>query len=296
MGEYGNGSLSGEENMHKTEQKETASGIKLPLAYQQVKILKNALPEDVEVNTVVESIEELVKKTAPESLYQEVYNLLSPLVCDRIKLVLGMLFMYKKKPCREGNYCTKGPRCIFLHDKDLQKSHGPEIRLEKMKRRLDSGEVQNKRQVLRQNHEVVFNKIPPDLSDEALVLGYAKRYGGVEEIKKLNEGKYLIRFETHEAARSLVDSQESVLNHPGITKFFNIIPGKQEESLDALFSAQQEVLNSIYRFCSNKELFSRLKYLCVKIQKKVEEGLVDRTKRDREKIPGGNSLYANQFK
>lgn len=292
MGEYANGPLSDEESVSKTGQRRTSNGIRLPLAFQQVKILKNALPEDADVNNVVESIEELVKETAPESLYQEVYNMLSPLVGDRIKLILGMLFMYKKKPCREGNYCTKGPRCIFLHDKDLQKSYKPE----KTKRRLDIGETQNKRQALKENREVIFNKIPTELAEETLVLNYAKKYGAIDEVKRLNEGKYLIRFETHEAAQGLVDSQESVLNSPGITKFFNIMPTKQDECLESLFCDQQEVLNSMYKFCSNKELFSKLKYLCLRIQKKVGEGSFEKRKEDREPKPTTNSLYVNQFK
>lgn len=272
------------------------SGIKLPLAQQQIYILKNALPMDADVNAVVGEIEALVRHAPPESLYQEISNMLGPLLGDKVKQILGVLFMYKKKPCREGNYCTKGIRCIFLHDKDLPKGKSLEAHSEKMKRRIILNDMKDsKRSTLRENREVIFNKVPAELANEEVVSEYASRYGDVYEVRRLNDGKYLIRFEDHRAAQSLVSSQEPVLDTPTITKFFNVMPSRHEESLDFLFSCQQEALNTMYKFCSNKELFSRLKYLCLKIQKKIEEGAANKRGDCREAwTAAGSSLSANQ--
>lgn len=272
------------------------SGIKLPLAQQQIYILKNALPADVDVNIVVSEIETLVKQVSPENLYQEISTMLGPLLGDKVRHILGVLFMYKKKPCREGNYCTKGMRCIFLHDKDIQKNNSVEMHTEKIKRKIILNDMKNnKRSVVRENREVIFNKVPMELANEEVISDYASRYGDVYEVKRLNDGKYLIRFEDHRAAQNLVNSQDPVLDTPSITKFFNVMPLRQEESLDFLFSSQQETLNSIYKFCSNKELFSKLKYLCLKIQKRIEEAIVDKKRENKEASSTVSNPYVNQF-
>lgn len=279
-----------------TEIRSSKSGIKLPLAQQQMHILKNALPVNADINAIVGDIEAVVRHSPPESVYKEISNMLGPLLGDKVKHILGVLFMYKKKPCREGNYCTKGMRCIFLHDKDLQRNNSFEMHSEKMKRRIILNDIDRKRSTLRENREVVFNKVPVELANEEVVSEYASRYGDVYEVKRLNDGKYLIRFEDHRAAQSLVSSQEPVLDTPTITKFFNVMPSRYEESLGFLFSSQQEALDSIYKFCSNKELFSRLKYLCLKIRKKIEESVAN--KNEDCKMAGataGDSLHANQF-
>lgn len=273
------------------------SGIKLPLAQQQIYILKNALPMNADINIIVGEIEVLARHAPPESLYQEISNMLGPLLGDKAKQILGMLFMYKKKPCREGNYCTKGMRCIFLHDKDLPRNSSLEMYSEKMKRKIILNDMKdNKRSTLRENREVIFNKVPVELANKETVSEYASKYGDVYEVKRLNDGKYLIRFEDHRAAQSLVSSQEPVLDTPSITKFFNVMPSRHEESLEFLFNSQQEALNSIYKFCSNKELFFKLKYLCLKIQKKIEEEIANKKGYCKEaEVTAGGGLYANQF-
>lgn len=276
---------------HAAENRKLTNSIQLPLAQQQVKILQNAIPDNVDVGSVIGEIEALVKKTDPETLYNEVSAVLHPLVGEKTRQILGMLFMYKKRPCREGDYCTKGPRCIFLHENEKVSMDA------RPKRRLDAGDsVGNKRFNVGENREVIFNKIPFDLADDAHVLEYANKYGIVQEVKRLNEGKYLIRFEDPKSAQDLVDSQEPVLDAPVITKFFNVMPTRQEETLDTLFSDQQEALNNIYRSCSNKEHFSRLKYVCLKIQRKVEEMSGNRTKGTKETRPTFGGVYVDQSK
>lgn len=276
------------------EEKKPYNVIKLPLVQQQIKILKNALSDDQDVDNIINDIECIVKNTSPEELYKEILSMLMPITGEKAKYVAGMLFMYKRKPCREGNYCTKGSRCIFLHDKDLQKGN---IKTYQSKRKSKFGEMQsNKRVPIKDNKEVIFNKIPADLAEEGIIAEYVQSYGEVLEIKKLNEGKYLIVFKESESAKNLIDSQESVLNNPVITKFYNVMPGKNDETLEENFVEQQEILNSIYKFCNNKDLFSKLKYICFRIQKKVEEKLMEKKTLEKEPKTTSDSLYVNQFK
>lgn len=272
-------------NLHKDMQT-----IKLPLAPQQVNMIKKTLTEGYTFDEALKIIKSTINSTEPEKLYKTVFENLEPLFQEKTKTIVGMLFLYKKKMCRNGNSCLNKDKCIFLHENEIQT------------KRLSTEESTRKR-FKQDNNEVVFNKVPVKLANESFIENYASNFGSVSSIKKLNEGKYLIIFDDSDSAQSLISSKDPVMGDSNITKFFNVIlNAKQNElNIDEIFEEQNNLLNMGPMVLSDVKNFNRLKYLSKKIKEYFDSNLdkkkkIESNDNDYNINKGFSSFYAEHFK
>ncbi|RVD92185.1 hypothetical protein TUBRATIS_13140 [Tubulinosema ratisbonensis] len=265
------------------------SNIKFPLAPQQTNIIKNNLIEEYTLEDAIRIIKETVDEVKPEDLYLKLGEALQPLFREKTKNIVSMLFMFKKKMCRNGENCLIKDKCIFMHESENEK---------KGKRLLTVDENPKKR-INQENNEVIFNKVPSSLANEVLIENYASKFGSVTSIKKLNEGKYLIIFDDCNCARELVYSKDPVLGDSSITKFFNVLLNNKQNELNItdLFEEQNELLNSGPLVLSDPKNFNRFKFICKKIKENFDSNFDKKKKIEtKQNNSGFSSFYAEHFK
>lgn len=278
-------------------EKKQDNGIKLPLAELQAKLIRNALPEDVDFETILKKIEKCVNGNQTDSLYQTIVAELDPIFQERTKQLVGLLFMYKKKMCRDDQNCIKGNNCIFLHSNEGASDSPLNSQRQKRPIHCSDSPINKRRPGFKENKEVIFNKVPSDLCNEAAIKAYCEKFGPLELVRHLNGRKFLIIFEDYNSATKLVESTELPLDSDCITKFFNVMIAKDDDSFDSLFLRQCNILDEIYRCCPDKDLFIGLRKICNRIRKKVEES--NRYEEPNSKVNSdrlSESLYYNQFK
>jgi len=180
----------------------------LPLSPVLLNYIKHEYPD---IGTIIVSTIELTIKES-KNHYHDVMRSLEPLLHEKTKSFVDKLFMFRRKLCREGANCTS-KFCLFAHDESelvISKRSASETSFSK-KPRVD-------------NNEVVFNRVDESKYSIDDLTSYAKIFGSVVSMRRLNKGKYLVIFNTPEEALKLVESQEYVFGDSDIKKFFNIKP------------------------------------------------------------------------
>ncbi|KCZ78250.1 hypothetical protein H311_00722, partial [Anncaliia algerae PRA109] len=257
---------------------------------QQLNMIKNTLSEGYTMEDAVKIIKSTINSSKQEVLYASLSEALEPLFKDKTKTVVGMLFLYKKKMCRNGDKCINKDKCIFLHES--------EIDVAKSDRRSLVVDDNTKRRHMEDNNEVVFNKVPFNLANEVLIEKYASKFGKVSSVKKLNEGKYLIVFNDPISSKNLMESKDPVMGDLTVTKFYNVILNSKptELSIDEMFEEQNNLLNLSSNALLDVKNYNRLKYLCKKIKEYFDMNIDKKKKIETNKNTGFSSLYAEHFK
>ncbi|KAF7683186.1 hypothetical protein TCON_1605 [Astathelohania contejeani] len=156
------------------------------------------------------------------------------------------LFMFRRRPCKLGVYCRRKDHCIYAHD------NLPREGIRRMK----------------STREVVINKIPADLYNDEAVGSYCARFGEVDELRKIKPGRYLITFAKSANAKDMVASQEPVLGHPDVTKFFNRAFKSDGDELIHLMNEQKVIIDELLKDSNVPEgALNRLSGIAKKMQR-----------------------------
>lgn len=301
--------------------KKTHSTLTLPLPNRLVQLINDNTRDKKKTDEIIAKIEEKSRIIRQEFLYNAVCEVIGEYISDNPRKIAGLLFMYKKRKCLSGDKCLNPETCLFLHD--FEQLEGQEME--------SDGNYQEKRRkqtILSQNKEIIFNKVPLELHDEALISAFASDFGPVESIRKLNEGKYLIKFNDYKSAQKIMMSTDPVMGNGAITKFYNSMQqnnntnsntSKAPDTLEGLFSEQTILIDQIGKVCSAKDLIYNLKQVNLRLRTLI--GLPIKTYNNNDninysnysnktykynntttktdnntKMSSNNSLYANQFK
>lgn len=273
------------------EEQRNKLGIPLPtplLAY-----IKHEYPD---IGPIIVSTVELTVKES-RNHYMDVMRALEPLLKDNTKAFVDKLFMFRKRMCREASSCNK-PFCLFAHnDNELVAGN-------RRPAPLDYTSAAKKFKI--DNNEVIINRVDESVHTIDDLKDFSSKIGKVSAIRRLNRGKFLVIFESSDAARRLVEGQEHILNDPEIKKFFNInVPLDQNKNVDIgqLFQDQKDALDRLSVSFDNETL-ETLKNVTFKIRHHVMAGDrkstdqssdVYQKKEEDESAEVENSLYYNMF-
>lgn len=229
----------------------TNSYLRLPLP-EGLKILITRECDKLDVSSA-EVISQISSALTESNIPQALSINLMPLLKENTHKFITKLMMYRKKACRDGRMCKRGNLCIFSH--------------ESYKRPPTTNMGVD-------DTEVIFNRVPIDLCDIQGVRDYAMQYGLVSDVKALKDNKFLIKYSSHEEARSLINSKEPVMGDFSIKKFFN---KARTEDLDDLFDQHEDVLRKLGDTNVDKGLVKRLGWIIGRIKMMV--GTEDKVKR-----------------
>ncbi|KAL6121362.1 hypothetical protein NUSPORA_01720 [Nucleospora cyclopteri] len=235
--------------MENTSSQKEKKEIKAPLNDILVNFVKNEQPEYSDF--IVSTIHHVIKNS--ENQEEDLTNSLNPILCEKTKTFVEKLFIKNEIAAPK-----KPKKVTFVEE--------PEIVNEGKKKEL--------------NREVVFNKVNEMEHSGEDIVNYAKKYGNVESVRKLNKGKFLVIFDCHESAKSLVECFELVLGDSSIKKFFNVYtpdlcmkpttnPIKKQDSRKFdLVSLLQDQKNIIDRMETHKDIsqISHLRIITLRIR------------------------------
>ena len=113
-----------------------------PLSEALAKFIKQEHPDIGPL--IVSAIEFTVRESTNH--YADVFRSIEPLLKEKTKNFITKVFMFKKRPCRDGAGCAL-PNCIFVHD--AEDSPGKRV----------SFDLAPSKKPRTGNSEVVFNKV-----------------------------------------------------------------------------------------------------------------------------------------
>lgn len=267
--------------VYKTEERKDI--LRAPLSDGHKSIIYAAIEDKNVAEDVINIIEHTVRSSESDNKFDLIVDALNPLIQSKAKLIVGKLYIYKRRPCKFNNRC-KDDNCIFVHDKDknLQKRKMDDFTIKRTKTFENS-----------KTKEVIFNKVDLNKHTEKDIKEYASKFGNVVHIKKLNDCKWVIVFEDDESAQSLVDSRDPVLDDINIKKYFNIIENLKRFELVNLLEKQESLINQL----QSDSVTSELKRNIFKIKSLVKDEAFFNKESKNNYTNNNNtqSLYFNSF-
>ncbi|KAM0674193.1 hypothetical protein GVAV_002267 [Gurleya vavrai] len=255
---------------------------------------------NIDHKEVMQTIEKVVEISEGNNLYNNLNTALTETLGEQVKPFVSRILMYKKKACRDGSNCKRKENCIFSHKNDNKESENSDDwqitknnnknnyeqenknyfkdNFERNKRIFNNDLDDNaKRRNLMNDEndnftytEVIFNRVPIELCDVENIRYYAGLFGNVREVKNLKDGKYLIKYASHEDAKKMVNSQEFVMGNENIKKFFNKFARRTtEDDLFDLLEKQDEIIRNMIRSSENKEHMGKLSWITNRIKSVV---------------------------
>lgn len=196
---------------------------------------------------VINIIEHTVRSSDNENKFDIIVEALSPLIQNKTKLVVGKLYIYKRRPCKFNNMCIDN-NCIFVHDKDNLSDN-----LLK-KRKIEDAPRKFVPQNSSKSNEVVFNRVDSSKHTEEDIKKYASEFGSISHVKKLNDSKWVIIFDSDDSAKDLVESRVPVLGDENIKKYFNLVENLKKFELVNLIEKTEGLINKLDRNVISEEI------------------------------------------
>lgn len=270
-----------ERTYQKTEEKKDI--LKAPLLDGQKHIVYSMIEDKNVAEDVINIIEHTIRSSDNDNKFDIIVEALSPLIQNKAKLVVGKLYIYKRRPCRFNNNC-KDENCIFTHEKDNMMNNSYK------KRKLEEIPKRSNFQNSSKSNEVVFNKVDSSKYTEDDIKKYASEFGSVSYVKKLNESKWVIVFDSEESAKNIVESRIPVLGDENIKKYFNLVENLKKFELVSLIEKTEVLINKLEKNVISEEIRRNVS----KIKNLVKEESTATKENNKTKI-NVQSLYFNSF-
>lgn len=263
--------------IHKTEERKDI--LRAPLSEGHKSVIYTAVEDKNVAEDVINIIEHTIRSSESDNKFDIIVEALNPLIQNKAKLIVGKLYIYKRRPCKFNNKC-KEENCIFVHDKDknLKKRKVDESIIKRVKT-FDSSRTK----------EVIFNRVDINKYNENDIREYANKFGNVVNLKKLNDSKWVIVFEDEESAKKLVDSRDLVLGDSNIKKYYNIIENLKRFELVNLIEKQEGLINQL----NNDSVTNELKRNLYKIKTLIKDEIF--FNKETKINNNTQSLYFNSF-
>lgn len=274
-------------------------GVIIPLQDGLKKILRNDLTECANVEEILALIEQTLLDSTDDEAYANLTEALTSNIGPQAKYIVSKIFIYKKKPCRDGSQCARED-CIFRHD---ARKKMPEEIPTKRRENFDSVTKKYKSEENMSNTGVICNRVNESVYEITQLKDFASNYGNVINIKRLNPGKYLVTYEKPEEARNLVYTTEYVLGDPEIKKYYNIMEwGQTQKGINAILQEQEDLMDKLTVYY-DQALVASIKNVNQKIKSYILSSNCDSKESSNEKKDNasekkfslGRSYYFNSF-